>query len=380
MRNLGLDVLRFIAVLLVLGRHMDLTELTGEFVLLRAWYRGGWVGVDLFFVLSGFLVAGLLFKEHKRHGSINIQRFLIRRGFKIYPAFYILILTTVIVKVIYNQTIPLTSLLAELFFVQNYVGGLWKHTWSLAVEEHFYLGIALLTYILMRRNAKDPFSIIPVVWIFVALSCFFLRLATMWIVEDFSHRWYSLVTHIRIDSLMFGVLIAYVWYYHNLKVRIEQITSTWLILLGITFLLPAFIFPIELFKWVSVIGVISFYIGSGFLLLASIRIETSKNKLLLFVGTLGSASYSIYLWHMIVNAWGTVLFTSLTGLESFWVYLCVYLSGSFAVGYVMNKLIEWPTLKIRDRLFPPSLAYQTAQSTKPSTPSYVSQSSDNTTN
>ncbi|MEM8531620.1 MAG: acyltransferase [Chloroflexota bacterium] len=356
MRNLGLDVLRFMAVLLVLGRHMDLTELTGEFAVLRAWYRGGWVGVDLFFVLSGFLVAGLLFKEHRHHGSIDVQRFLIRRGFKIYPAFYIFILTTIIIKVIDNQTIPLTSLFAELFFVQNYVGGLWKHTWSLAVEEHFYLGIALLAYILMKRNAKEPFSVIPMVWVCVALSCFFLRLATMWIIEDFSHKWYALGTHIRIDSLMFGVLIAYLWHYHNLEIRIEKIASIWFILLGIIFLLPAFIFPIELFKLVSVIGVISFYIGSGFLLLAALRLKTSKNRFLQFIGTLGAASYSVYLWHMMINAWGATLFIRLTGLESFWIYLCVYISGSFAVGYMMNKLIEWPTLKLRDRLFPTSLS------------------------
>ncbi|NOK58250.1 MAG: hypothetical protein GFH27_549279n56 [Chloroflexi bacterium AL-W] len=232
----------------------------------------------------------------------------------------------------------------------------------------------------MKRKAKGPFSVIPVVWVFVALSCFFLRLATMWMMEDFSHKWYAHDTHIRIDSLMFSVLIAYLWHYHNLGVWIEKIANYCLVLLGITFLLPAFIFPIELFKWVSVIGVISFYKGSGFLLLAALQMKTSQNKLMQFVGVLGTASYSIYLWHMIVNAWGIALFTRLTGLESFWVYLGVYLSGSFAVGYMMNKLIEWPTLRIRDRLCPTSLAHQTAQDTEPATLLNVPQSSSNTTN
>ena len=77
-RNESLDVLRCVAVLLVVGYHMPYY---------RLWGRIGWIGVDLFFVLSGFLISGLLFREFRDTGSIDVKRFLIRRGLKIYPSF-----------------------------------------------------------------------------------------------------------------------------------------------------------------------------------------------------------------------------------------------------------------------------------------------------
>ena len=86
----SLDLLRGIAVVFVIGRHLELcpTYESGMSPLLNVWQRGGWVGVDLFFVLSGFLVSGLLFREFTRSQSIQAGRFLLRRGLKIYPAFY----------------------------------------------------------------------------------------------------------------------------------------------------------------------------------------------------------------------------------------------------------------------------------------------------
>jgi hypothetical protein len=72
MRSQQLDMLRGVAILLVLGHHMDLYSPGPAWPppgIVRGWLRGGWIGVDLFFVLSGFLVSGLLFKEYKRHGS-----------------------------------------------------------------------------------------------------------------------------------------------------------------------------------------------------------------------------------------------------------------------------------------------------------------------
>src|SRR6266851_2933114 len=81
MRNPALDALRGAAVLVVFSRHIAF-PIIGRF---------GWVGVDLFFVLSGFLVSGLLFREFQRTGHVQPGRFLIRRAFKIYPQFYFMI-------------------------------------------------------------------------------------------------------------------------------------------------------------------------------------------------------------------------------------------------------------------------------------------------
>ena len=70
-RNQSLDILCCIAILLVLGHH---------FIHYHHWAKVGWIGVDLFFVLSGFLISGLLFSEYKRNGQSDIQRFILRRG------------------------------------------------------------------------------------------------------------------------------------------------------------------------------------------------------------------------------------------------------------------------------------------------------------
>src|SRR5271168_36950 len=87
-----LDVLRGVAILLVLGRHLDSVPTDAPGAIQSAfdlWMRAGWIGVDLFFVLSGFLVSGLLFREYARYGDVRAGRFLLRRGLKIYPAFYV---------------------------------------------------------------------------------------------------------------------------------------------------------------------------------------------------------------------------------------------------------------------------------------------------
>lgn len=144
-----LDVLRGVAILLVLGRHIDppaagMLPSVGLVVdLLR---QIGWMGVDLFFVLSGFLVSGLIFKEHSTSGAFRTKRFLIRRAFKIYPLYYLLLLLGLAWLWPTLHTYPAGpsgTAFAEAIFMQNYYPGYGYyplgHTWSLAVEEHFYL-------------------------------------------------------------------------------------------------------------------------------------------------------------------------------------------------------------------------------------------------
>ena len=355
MRNLGLDILRLVAVVLVLGRHFELPK--SECSFLKIWQTGGWVGVDLFFVLSGFLVSGLLFKEFKRKHSINLKSFLIRRALKIYPAFYVMIFFTVAVKVLSNETFKRKHLLGELLFTQNYVGGLWNHTWSLAVEEHFYIALAALCYFIIkpignRREQTDAFKVIPTAFFITALSCLSLRVLNLYQFDVFSYKWFLFVTHIRIDSLMFGVLLSYGWHFRNLELKIAKISTCLLVAIGCLALSPAFVFPLEKYRLISVFGVILFYIGSGCLVLSAVRLQTAKLHSLTFLGSLGATSYSIYLWHMPLATWGWSWLKKYSGLESYGSYLTFYLLGSLGFGWTMSKVIESPFLKLRDRIFP----------------------------
>ena len=186
---------------------------------LDLWLRIGWIGVDLFFVLSGFLVSGLLFREYARVGDVHAGRFLARRGLRIYPAFYVFLLSTSIA----TGTLGTRQFAAEATFVQNYFPPLWDHTWSLAVEEHFYFLLALIVAAFVRRDVarsrtsapprvgRDPFGALVPIFGAVALTELALRIATARYGKPyFSHHLYP--THLRLDSLLFGVLLSYlVW-------------------------------------------------------------------------------------------------------------------------------------------------------------------------
>ena len=121
-RNFNLDTLRGIAILLVVLFHLNVP----------VFRTGGWIGVDLFFVLSGFLIAGLLFREWITTGTLNLPRFYVRRGFKIYPAFYVFLAATLAVNLVAPgiSSFPVTvhATLAEATFTQNYFQGIWGQT------------------------------------------------------------------------------------------------------------------------------------------------------------------------------------------------------------------------------------------------------------
>lgn len=143
-RILGLDGIRAYAVLMVVVTHMHLfIELNNSGSPYYSLVRGI-IGVQIFFVLSGLLITNLLILEHKNNGRISIKNFIIRRGLRIFPVFYLFIF----VLFITGLFIETNTSLKQLFFASIYwfnhlprseYNILLGHTWSLAVEEHFYL-------------------------------------------------------------------------------------------------------------------------------------------------------------------------------------------------------------------------------------------------
>ena len=214
-RQAELDFLRCIAVVSVVLCHFD--KLRGRELLPRVGEAivyvlesTGWMGVDLFFVLSGFLISGLLFREHIEHHEIRIGRFFLRRGLKIYPAFYLLIAVMLLRDWLGGIPIKPDHLAAECFFYQNYHAGLWSHTWTLAIEEHFYLLLPIFLLCLARfsRNSRDPFRLVPRIFVGLSIAVLVARVLTMLgESEPYFHTYKR--THCRIDSLMFGVVLSY---------------------------------------------------------------------------------------------------------------------------------------------------------------------------
>jgi peptidoglycan/LPS O-acetylase OafA/YrhL len=326
-------------------------------------YEAGWAGVDLFFVLSGFLISGLLFREHQQYRRIDFKQFIVRRGLKIYPGFYCLIAATVGIAVLNKWNLPWKRIFAEVFFVQNYFIGLWSHTWSLAIEEHFYLLLPLLLIALARINKlnEDPFRLLP--WLYVGLASVLLglRLLSGWIVSfdfvdvnTFCHR-HLFPSHLRLDSLFLGVVLAYAYHYHPAALK-DWVLRRQAFLLGVAVMavLPIFIWPLINTPYHYTVGFTLLAYGFAAILLLSVTKGYPAGG---FFGPpvhwcayIGAHSYSIYLWHLAVGMLATE--AVLRWRAPWWVEPLAFLAGSILVGIIMAKLIELPMLKVRDRFFP----------------------------
>jgi peptidoglycan/LPS O-acetylase OafA/YrhL len=151
---------------------------------------------------------------------------------------------------------------------------------------------------------------------------------------------------------MFGVLISYYWHFGDLEHRCRNIHTGYLLGVGMCLLLPAFFFPVEQFKFISVFGVVLFYLGSGALLVAAMRLKIVTNKLLILCAALGASSYSIYLWHMPVKKYIMDLYVNKAMPWGGAGQIVAFVLLSLAVGGLMSKLIEFPVLRIRDRWLP----------------------------
>lgn len=203
-RIANLDLLRAAAIVPVVlanaGAEGALTGAAGRLA------DSGWVGVDLFFVLSGWLIGGLYWRERERHGSIDLKRFWARRWLRTVPPYLVALVT------VYSARAVLTSNADPfdwhyLAFVQNYTGApYWAVSWSLCVEEHFYLALPLVLGAALRLRGG-----VPVVLGFAALGSLLARVLT---VPDGAPQWglHYTATHMRLEGLALGVAAA--WVYH----------------------------------------------------------------------------------------------------------------------------------------------------------------------
>lgn len=360
----ALDALRAVAVALVLFHHWDEPLPAGLPAGLAAGLRtvreAGWIGVDLFFVLSGFLVAGLLFREWRERGAagLRVGRFLVRRGFKIYPQFYAFLLVVVLLPLVRGKAVEWPRVAAEATFMQSYFPRYQIHTWSLAVEEHFYLLLPLYLLWLARRargsggdDAGAP-TAVPRHFLVLALGTLAARVATSRLVPYGELHGYA--THLRLDSLGFGVLLAYGAHFHG--ATLAGVVRRWAgpILAGSAgCLLPAFVLA-EKHPFMHTLGFTGLYLGFGGVLLVTLYGPwRGPGWLVGAMAWVGASSYGIYLWHMVVRTYG------LMALEGVWhrpvpygLGLAIYLAGSVLLGWVTGRIIERPALALRERWFP----------------------------
>lgn len=360
-RNTNLDALRGIAILMVLGRHAGegVTSAHAANLFTFCWQRIGWAGVDLFFVLSGFLISGLLFSDFQQRGRIGLVRFYIRRGLKIWPSLYALIAVGLLAHAVgFGHTFTRAQLFSELFFLQDYFPSIWGITWSIAVEEHFYLFLPLLLVFLLRRNSARPFAALPIIFVGIALFSLACRFLVGWKQNGTIDPFTSVFpTHLRIDGLMFGVLICY---FKRFQPRVFQWMATWpggwAVIAAAVAVLS--IFPVEsrhMHTW----GFTVLYIGFGFLVAKAVAIEGPRpiRAMSSLLARIGVFSYSIYLWQMFY-VWKVLAHLHIT---SPMLLYCSTIVGAILFGIAAAKIIEMPALRLRDRMFP-AVAKELAES------------------
>jgi peptidoglycan/LPS O-acetylase OafA/YrhL len=192
----SLDGLRAIAVFLVVLYHFGLTTVNGG------------QGVLIFFVISGFLITWLLLKEEEKWGSVSLTLFYLRRTLRIFPAFYAFWFLVVVGFAILGKHVYPAQAAASFFYVNNYYQALagdpdsaLSHTWSLAIEEQFYLLWPTL-FIALRTPARRMRALataIMAVWIYRAVAV---------LVFDVPQGYVYEALDIRSDHLMVGCLLA----------------------------------------------------------------------------------------------------------------------------------------------------------------------------
>jgi peptidoglycan/LPS O-acetylase OafA/YrhL len=216
-QNSFLDGLRSIAILLVINLHFsaDFTAIHGENFFSRLpFVANGWVGVDLFFVLSGFFIGGQLWKELLRSGTISVQRFILRRGLRIWPLYFFTFLC--VFAIFWSRTVEKEYGWASLVFLTDYFNdGIVLGGWSLSVEEQFYIITPILLYLFARQ--RKPGTIRCWLWLLLALEP--LMRAAFWIHRTghffyhdpalFARIYYPLHTHC--DGLIMGLILSSLW-------------------------------------------------------------------------------------------------------------------------------------------------------------------------
>jgi peptidoglycan/LPS O-acetylase OafA/YrhL len=362
-----LDVLRGIAILLVLGHHTSAEwQQCGILGFLAYFFRWlGWSGVDLFFVLSGFLIGGLLFGEISKTGRLHVSRFIVRRAFKIWPAYFVFVAFS-LVKLAHHGQSPkaaIDELWPNFLHIQNYVTTVIGHTWSLAVEEHFYLLLPLfLMFCLSRSRARRSLiHLIPYLAVFLMLVCFSIRCLRQFVLHQ--EILASFATDGRMDGLFFGVLLAY---FHAFRPDMKALIAKWkypLLVFGV--LLPAtnLVFTSIAFK--HSLGFTLNYLGYGAMLAGLMSftpnvgiigkaIVSLPARILAFIGVF---SYSIYLWHIDLAAhpvdhWFRTHGMDLTTAPQYAALLLADIAVAVGAGALLAILIEKPALWVRDRWWP----------------------------
>ncbi|MFT3928836.1 MAG: acyltransferase [Spongiibacteraceae bacterium] len=292
--NPALDGVRAIAVLMVMCFHAGVPRIAG-----------GFMGVDVFFVLSGYLITSLLMDEYERSGTIRLGFFYQRRFARLTPPLVVMLLVYLLLAGYLwagmTTASTLRDVFAALFYVSNYTLTFWNfpghlaHTWSLAVEEQFYLLWPLVILFICRPNRnRHAFKIL--VATYFAITCWRIGWAVV-SEHPYQQAYYRFDT--RLTGLILGALVAMFAKrqpHISLPMKPELLGAASIFLLALyswkfgNTHVVGLTLGIPMAEWISTV-LIAICIWSDKQTLAY---KLLSNRLPVFVGKM---SYGLYLWH-----------------------------------------------------------------------------------
>jgi peptidoglycan/LPS O-acetylase OafA/YrhL len=341
-----LDGLRAIAALLVVLYHFDE----------RRFLPAGGFGVLVFFVLSGFLITWLLCAEVERTGKVSLRRFYARRSLRIFPAFYVYwAITTAMLLVLQARTgkpVPWAQAASSFFYVCNYYQGLhhyppsgYSHTWSLGVEEQFYLVWPALFIALARTAGRQR-----VLWVLSIIAASWAARLTLFFVGAPEEYLYT-AFEARCDQLMLGCLVAVTLRAGLARGLVRALTSTPALLvltlgaLGASRAAESHFGP----NYRNSIG---FCVEPGLVALLIVQLFGSHKHVVVRwldsrpMKVLGAMSYSIYLYQQLVLHFAPRFVPASAPML---IRLPITVAAVIAVAWLSYRFIETPLNKYKAR-------------------------------
>jgi peptidoglycan/LPS O-acetylase OafA/YrhL len=342
-RRPALDGIRALAIIAVVGVHVStilIPSLAGK------WFVGGVAGVDVFFVLSGFLITSLLLEEHDRSRSIGLRSFYWRRILRLWPALYLLLIGNFIYSMVVHIPVGYTlrgdGLIAA--YQSNWAWSLgWPvpfgldNTWSLAVEEQFYLIWPIVLLLVLRWRDR----LVPLVATGIMVASALWR----WHLYSTTQNWISSLaeTSAHLDGLMLGALIAWCLHRGYMPPRWAIRVATLPALGALCWMIQTAGPQIGLYDG----GIPLVDVCAAVLILAALDSSTIVSKVLATrpARWLGHLSYSLYLWHPLVFSVAYLEWPS----GSPWARLLGALAVSLSLASISYYLVEQPFLRLRNR-------------------------------
>jgi len=360
-RLFGLDHLRAVAIILVFFYHYGGLFPHPEWV--HNISRFGWTGVDLFFVLSGYLIASQLFAKIAQEKKISFNTFFLNRFFRIIPA-YLVVLTLYFLFPSFREREALAPMWKYLTFTQN-LGldavdhGTFSHAWSLCIEEQFYFLFPLMLIALVYLKAiKRSYILLLLLFLFgfiVRLYTWHTLVAPFAENDDFWQHWSKWIyypTYSRLDGLLMGVSIAAIFQFRPAwKEKLQQYGNGLLLASLLALTAAYFLCADEQTFSASIFGFPLVDFGYGLMVLSAI---CPTGVLYKFksgaTANIAMLSYGAYLIHKTVIHVTQEQFSKLHIEKdgNFMFLICIITSLSAA--WVLNKIIEKPFLQWRDKI------------------------------